>query len=41
LVSLGKTGKCTLTVKTSLAAQFNGVDVVSVQPASTPRRGRR
>ena len=41
LVSLGKTGKCTLTVKTSLAAQFNGVDVVTVQPAAPTRRVRR
>lgn len=40
-VKLGTLGRNKLTVSTNLAAQFNGVDVVSVQPATPLRRARR
>lgn len=40
-VKLGTLGRNKLTVSTNLAAQFNGVDVVSVQPAAPTRRVRR
>lgn len=40
-VKLGTLGRTRLTVSTNLAAQFNGVDVVTVQPAAPTRRVRR
>lgn len=40
-VKLGTLGRNKLTVSTNLAARFNGVDVVSVQPAAPLRRARR
>jgi hypothetical protein len=40
-VKLGTLGRTRLTVSTNLAAQFNGVDVVTVQPAAPTRRARR
>lgn len=40
-VKLGTLGRNKLTVSTNLNAQFNGVDVVTVQPAAPTRRVRR